>query len=270
MLKNILYFFILSVANIHAVFATEYEGILEPIKESTLSFVERGVIATIKVKVGERIKKGQVLAVQESRSLDSELAVAKAKKLATAKLHLAQAIHAQKKQQLERLQLLSAEGMVKSFEVEQAKQEVAVAYAEIQWITEQQQLAELEYKHLQTKLEERTLRSPLEGIVTQLHKSVNEWVGDAPVLTVANMEKFKIILHIPTTQALALTQQQTVDVRFPGLKVAAITAKITAIAPTVDAGSDTISVTVQLDNPDKKLRSGIKCLVYTATAAVSP
>lgn len=259
-----------SVASVHAVFATEYEGILEPIKESTLSFVEPGIIDSIKVKVGERVKKGQVLAAQESRRLERELAVAKAKKLATAKLHLAQAVHAQKKQQLERLQLLNSEGVVKTFEVEQAKQDVAVAYAEIQWITEQQQLAELEYKHLQTKLEERTLHSPLEGIVTQLHKSVNEWVGDAPVLTVTNMDKFKIILHIPTTQAVALTPQQTVDVRFPGLKVAAITAKIATIAPTVDAGSDTISVTVQLDNPDKKLRSGIKCLVYTATVSITP
>lgn len=270
MLKNICYFLIFSLFGIHNVFATEYEGVLEPIRESTLSFTESGVIDTIKVKVGERVKKSQVLAVQGKRSLESELAVMKAKKSATAKLHLAQAVLTQKKQQLERLKLLRAEGLAKTFEVEQAEQEVIVAEAEIKLITEQQQLAELEYKHLQTKLETRILRSPLEGIVTQLHKSANEWVGDAPVLTVSNMDKFKIVLHVPTAQALALTPQQTVDVRFPGLKFAAITAKITAIAPTADAGSDTISITVQFDNADKKLRSGIKCMVYVAATTVMP
>lgn len=267
MLKNICYFLIFSLLGIHSAFATEYEGILEPIRESTVSFVEPGVINTIKVKVGERVKKSQVLAVQENRSLKSELVIAKAKKSATAKLHLAKAGLILKKQQLERLKLLRSEGSAKVFEVQQAEQEVIVAEAEIQLITEQQQLAELEYKHLQTKLEARTLRSPLEGIVTQLHKSTHEWVGDAPVLTVTNMDRFKIILHVPTAQALALTPEQTVDVRFPGLTFSAVTAKIISIAPTVDAGSDTISVMVQFDNTDKKLRSGLKCLVYIETPA---
>jgi len=246
------------------VHAAEYEGIVESVNESTLSFVEPGVIAAIKVKMGDRVKKGQVLVTQESKALESELAVAKNKKQMTAKLSLAQAVQKQKKQQVDRLLALQTEGIVKIFEVEQAESELAIATAEIQVIQEHQQLYELEYKQLQAKLEERTLRSPIEGIVTRIHKSVAEWVGnnDAPVLTVANMDKLKVVVHIPTAQALSLTPSQTVDVRFPNLKFAAMTARIAVFAPTVDASSDTISVTVRFDNPDKKLRSGVKCLVY--------
>lgn len=244
--------------------AAEYEGIVEPLHESTLSFIEPGVIAAFKVKVGDHIKKKQILAVQDSKTLESMLAVAKAKKQSTAKLKLAQTVQAQKKQLLDKLLMLQTEGIVKVFEVEQAETELAIATAEIQVLQEQQQLDELEYKQLQTKLEERTLRSPLDGIVTQIHKSVAEWVGnnDAPVMTVANTDKFKVIIHVPTAQALSLAPRQTADVRFPVLKFPAITAKITTIAPTADASSDTISVTVRFDNPDKKLRSGVKCLVY--------
>jgi len=246
------------------VHAVEYEGIVESVNESTLSFVEPGVIAAIKVKVGDRVKKGQILVTQESKTLERELAVAKYQKQMTAKLSLAQAVQKQKKQQLDRLLALQTEGVVKVFEVEQAENELAITTAEIQVIQEQQQLNELAYKQLQAKLEERALRSPIEGVVTRIHKSVAEWVGnnDAPVLTVANMNKLKVVVHIPTTQALSLNQSQAVDVRFPNLKFAAMTAKIATLAPTVDASSDTMAVTVQFDNPDKKLRSGIKCLVY--------
>jgi RND family efflux transporter MFP subunit len=249
------------------VHAAEYEGIVEPVRESALSFVEPGIIAAFKVKVGDRVKKKQVLVTQESKALESRIAVAKAKQQSSAKLKLAQAVQKHKQQQLDRLSALQAEGVVKIFELEQAENELAIATAEIQVVQEQQQLDELEYKQLQIQLEARTLHSPMEGIVTQIHKSVAEWVGnnDAPVLTVANTNKFKVVVHIPTTQALSLVPRRIVDVRFPGSKFPAITAKITTIAPIVDASSDTISVTVQFDNPDSKLRSGSKCLIYITT-----
>jgi|JFJP01.1.fsa_nt_gi RND family efflux transporter MFP subunit len=248
-------------------YAAEYECIVEAVTESTLSFAEPGVIAAIKVKVGDRVKKGQILVAQESKTLESLLAVAKHKKQSTAKLSLAQAVQQQKKQQVDRLLALQTEGIVKPFEVEQAESELVIATAEIQVIQEQQQLNELEYKQLQARLEERSLRSPMDGMVTQVHKSIAEWVGnnDAPVLTLANTDKLKVVVHIPTAQASLLVPSQTVDIRFPNLKFAAMTAKIARLAPTVDANSDTISVTIQFDNPDKKLRSGVKCLVYVTS-----
>ena len=74
-LKNLLYILCLLSFNAYAV---EYEGFTEPDRKITIAPPEAGVLESIAVKEGDKVKTGQVLASLENRVFRASLAVAKA------------------------------------------------------------------------------------------------------------------------------------------------------------------------------------------------
>jgi len=244
------------------VHADEYEGFTEPNREITVAVPEAGVLEKIKVKEGDRVKKGEILAVLDNRVLEASLAIAKAKKNFYGRLEAAKAVQKLRKGKLDRLLPLLAKGYAQRDEVNEAQLAVESAIAEVKSAQEDLKISELEYKQIQAQIARRTLHSPIDGIITEVQKDVGEFAGGQEyVVIVANVEPLKINIHVPTIKALSLKENQTVDVRFPDLNNTTHQATITAISPITDASSDTVKITTQLDNNNNELRSGLKCIV---------
>ncbi|ALG67911.1 efflux RND transporter periplasmic adaptor subunit [Beggiatoa leptomitoformis] len=245
------------------VVAAEYEGFTESEHEIDVAAPEIGVLDIVKVKEGDRVKTGQVLAVLDTDVLVAALAVAKAKKGASGRLTAARAIEKLRRDRLDRLLPLLAKGNAQQSEVSQTQIELESAVAETQAAREAMQISEMEYKQLEAQITRRTLRSPINGIVTVVHKEVAELVGgnDFKVITLVSTDPLQATINVPTTDALKLKTAQAVNVKFPQLDIPPAQGKITYISPITDASTDTVKVIVQMANPDGKLRIGVKCLV---------
>ncbi len=261
-LKNL--FYILCLFSLNA-YAVEYEGFTEPDRKITIAPPEAGVLESIAVKEGDKVKAGQVLASLENRVFRASLAVAKAKKAATGRLNSAVAIERLRREKLDRLLPLLAKGNAQPYEIAQSRIELESSVAEVQAARETLNISELEYKQIEAQIEHRILRSPIDGVVINVNKEVAELASfsgtDAQILTVASLDPLRISLRVPTAQAVAFKPKQGVSVRFPNLSSVAVNSTIHLISPVTDASSDTVKVDILLENPKGELRSGVKCLV---------
>ncbi len=244
-------------------FAAEYESFTEPDKEILLAAPEIDVLTSIKVKAGDTVKAGETVAILDNRVYAAGLEVADAKRKATSRINAARAIEKLRQEKLNRLVPLLASGNAQQYEVTEARIELESAAAESKAAQETLRIDSLEYEQIRAQVERRILRSPIDGVVTVVKKEVAELVGgnDAHIMTIARINPLKTTIHVPTAEALKFKVGQSMQVRFVGLELPNVSGKISTISPITDASSDTVKIEVQMDNPQSKLRSGVKCVV---------
>ena len=75
-------------------------------------------------------------------------------------------------------------------EVDRAATELAVAEANVRTAREDRLTKKLEYERIKVQLERRTIRAPVAGVVTKLHKQVGEFVApnNPDVLTLVQLD----------------------------------------------------------------------------------
>lgn len=245
--------------------AASYDSFTEPNQEIALASPELDVLASLKVKEGDKVKKGQMVAALDNSVLDAALAVAKARKNATGQLKAAKSIAKLRKEKVDRLVPLLARGSAQQYEVSEARIELEAANAEIQAAQDVITENSLEYNRLQAQIERRRLRSPIDGVVTHIMRDPAELVGgnQAEIMMIASLNPLQVTVHVPTVEVLQLKEGQGVTVQFPELGFPSQSGKITFISPVTEASSDTVPVKVQFSNADYAIRSGVKCVVNT-------
>ena len=102
------------------------------------------------------------------------------------------------------------------------------------------------------------LYAPEDGVVAAVNSEVDENVnpGD-PVATLNAGRDMEITLGIPESVINGVKQNMAVDVDFSSLPNKKFKAKVTEIAPSVDANSSTYPVRVTIVNPSDEIKSGM-------------
>lgn len=203
-------------------------GYAEPYKTITVSAGESGVVTEVLVEEGALVKKGQVVARLDTGQLVAELDIAKA----TTAL---QEIKVQK------LGELAKSGRAPTEEIDRARTDLKIRQAEM--------------RKIEAAIETRTMRSPVDGVVTEVKRDPSEAVSLAnpQVLTVVQIDRLLVNLFLPPTRAAKLQVGATVPLVLDGKPVSGV---IEFISPVTDAASGTTRVKFVLDNKDGKLRSG--------------
>ncbi|MCA9539693.1 MAG: efflux RND transporter periplasmic adaptor subunit [Myxococcales bacterium] len=122
--------------------------------------------------------------------------------------------------------------------------------------------ARLEVKRLETERELGRVVSPLTGVVVARHVQAGEAVSaGAALFDVADINALEAQLRLPERHLARLKPDLPVEVEAEGLGDARLTGRVERIAPTVDARSGTVKVTVALGDgrlPDgRRLRPGM-------------
>ena len=97
-----------------------YEGFLEPIETVDIASSETGILQSVKVKEGDQVAKGDVVAVIDFRLIGASLKVAKAKKDSRASILAAKAEWESAKQKLAEFKKLYAAGNARRDELNKA------------------------------------------------------------------------------------------------------------------------------------------------------
>jgi RND family efflux transporter MFP subunit len=240
--------------------AAPFEAFTEPYRTIDVAAAEIGVVEELSVREGDRVAKGQTLAVLDCQVLEASKEIAAANVQAKGKLNSALAEHELRKTRLARLEPLRERGHASQEEIDRARSELAVAEANLLAAHEQQLLNELERKKIDAMIERRKIRSPIDGVITKLHREEQELVSSnsAAVATVVQLDPLRVVFTLPTADALPLKAGQTVALTFPE-SVARTSGKIESVAPVTEAESGTVRVKVVVNNPDGKYRSGVRC-----------
>ena len=199
----------------------------------------RGAIDTINARVGDRVKKGDVLATLVSDMLQSERALKAAElkeykaKIRTAGSQLGLA--AQELERLERLRKSSAFSVAryqdKLRDVERSKSSLAEARA-------QSDQAQAELRMADINLYNARIIAPYDGVVSARHVEVGNYVSiGARVVTILNDTSLEVEAEVPANRLSGLTPGVTIKVVPEHGK--SYSAKVRAIVPEENALSRT-------------------------------
>jgi RND family efflux transporter MFP subunit len=238
------------------------EGFTEPYRKFDLIPPEQGFIASLTVHEGDPVKKGQLLGTLDCEVQQVALEIAQNNVAAHGRLDAATAERDLRQWRLEKLQELHQAGRANQEELNRAASELAVAEANLLAAREQHKADVLEAERIAAMIERRTLRSPIDGVITRVFREEKDLVGgnNTPVLTVMEIDKLRVTFTIPTAPAMRLKLNQKIPLMFPNSSQKA-TGQIEFISPVTEAESDTVRVKVLIDNSQGKYRCGVRCLL---------
>lgn len=222
-----------------------FSGSAEAGQEARLSFRVSGTVQQIAVKVGDRVRPGQLIAQLEKQ--DYELAVQQAE----AALANAKAQQRNAEATLERVRGL--------YENDNASEsELDAAIASDQSASAQVESAEKRLEQAKLQLSYTTLSAPTSGAIAQVLAEVNENVGSGtPIAVLTSSERAEVTVGIPEQLIAQIEEGQSAVVEFNAIPRETFDARVREVAVTATGAGTTFPVTVRLEEPVPGVRPGM-------------
>ena len=238
---------------------------LVPYKSPEISSVESGVIGEILVKLGQQVKKDQVLIKLDLEVLQAQLAVVEAQAEGKGRIMAAEADF---ELQNERLQKLLALPSSRTNEAEIARQQATVKSTQGLLLAAQEEVAifELSAARIRAEIERRILRSPIDGFVVEIVKEVAEPVATMRsqagepdyLIRVVKLDVLKTVAHLPygPGRNLKVGDVLKVATETESGEETIVDGVVEYVSPIVKGPTRTIEVRLRIDNPNLQLRGG--------------
>ena len=129
------------------------------------------------------------------------------------------------------------------------------------WLEEKAQLelSTILHRSAETMLKEKTVRSPLAGVVVKKYKEAGESVDRAEkLMDIVNIDQVYVQFYLNPELMEKTKEGQEVRVKFPVINHAEFTGKITFVDPRIDAGSGFFRVKVLLENKARTIKAGMR------------
>jgi len=218
----------------HAEGILELEGMLEPSEVVELSSQVPGIIDEITVDRGDRVQKGEVLALLKSGVERAAV------DLARAKVDFV-------KRKLVRNEELFRKKLISMHEKDELETEIT--------------LSELAKKEAMERLRLRTIQSPVDGIVVKRIGAPGEYIGEGSIMTLARIHPIYVEVIAPVEYLGLIRKGMKAEVISESPAGGRYQVRVSVVDHVVDAGSGTFGVRLELPNPNYTIPAGLKCLV---------
>ena len=224
-----------------------------------------GIVAKMRVQIGDEVHVGQPLVVLRSDIEDAGVQAAKARSSIDADVRAAEASLELARQRTVRAVELQGQGFVSAQATEQARAEEEVALQKVRQARGQKQVSVSELGVVNAQQGQRTVRSTINGLVVERYINSGERVDDKPMLRLAKLDPLRVELVMPASRYGTVTLKDTLRIvpDLPG--ITAVVASVTHVDPIIDAASNTFRVRLTLPNRDLSLPSGVRCKVEFAS-----
>ena len=272
------------------------EAVIYPLEQATIAPKITAPITEFKVRRGDRVRKGQLLAKLENKDLAGQ-AEASQGQFEQADAGYKTSVDATIPQQLQKAQLdvdadkaaldaqqrvydsrkeLFQQGALPQRDLDSAT--VALAQARGAYEVAQKQLADLQrlgkeqaiksahgsrltaegqMRTAEAQLSYSEIRSPIDGVVTDRPLFPGDLAtANQPILTVMNLSRLIAKCHIAQSDAALLKVGNPADLGVPGLDEP-IKGRVSLVSPALDTGSTTIEVWVEATKPNEALKPGM-------------
>ncbi|MEM7601099.1 MAG: efflux RND transporter periplasmic adaptor subunit [Verrucomicrobiota bacterium] len=252
-------------------------GYLEPYRNIDMDVAEVGVIGEIFVDEGELVAEGEALLSLNNSVLEAQLEIARIQSESMAAITVAQADLDVAEDRYAKLSRLRNSGTAHASEVARALAEKKKAEGQLSIANEEKKIAGFRVKEIEAQIEKRLLRSPIAGIVLEINRDVAETATASgstgppkPLVRVAEINRLKLVVHVPASRADQLETGKTMPVRVLRQSSLSVDRENSAIdtvgtiefvSPAIDPSSETIRTRLVIENEDGNLLSGTHALV---------
>lgn len=233
--------------------------IIEPERVADIGSPVIGVIQAVLVERGDRVRKGQTVAVLRNDVERAAVSLAQSRARMDADEKAALASHNFAKQRLARVQDLFRKEFISKQALDQAIAEAEVAEQRLAQAREQQFALAKELSLARARLDERTIRSPFDGIVAERFLSAGERVEEKPLLRVAKVDPLKVEVIMPSSLFGTIAAGTTARIVPDMPNATPISARVTLVDKVLDAPSNTFRVRLSLPNPGATIPAGLRC-----------
>lgn len=234
-----------------------------PGQEAVLHARVTGTLSERKVDIGDRVKKGDVLAVISAPEIPHGIEAAKARVEQTeARKELAGLL-------LERGETLAGSNAFSKENLDERRSGTRTAAADL--LSARAELGRLE--ELGGFL---VIRAPFAGTITARRVDVGDQIkgdansGEAWLFRIARLDDLRMVLHAPPATALQLKLGEQAEISFADLPGRTFPGKVVRSSGVIDADSGTMRVELQVPNQDFILPAGLSGMARFSTKSASP
>ena len=218
-----------------------FSGSLDPEWQAEVAAKVDGRLEKVYVREGDRVEKGQVLAVLEQADTDANLLNAKGSYLdAQTSLRKAET-------DLARYEKLYATGAVSQQVVDDYRFARDNAAAKLE-------AARGNLQGMESKSAGTVVTAPADGIVAKRYYQEGYYAkSGTPLFAIADISMLKTTIHIPEGQVTGVRVGNEADITLPAYPGKKLVGKITRIAPVADLPAHTFAAEVSVDNSEELL-----------------
>lgn len=222
-----------------------FSGVSKAGVEANLSFKVSGTLRSINVKVGDKVKKGSLIASLDKTDLQLMY------ERATVALNNAKVQMQSAKSAFERVSALYENNNASLQDYEGARTAYESAKAMVSSNKRSLQLAG-------SQLSYGNLRAPMDGIVAQVTVEKNENVMTGqPVIELHSSDDCEVTVGVPETYISRIKEGEMVDVMFSSIADRRFKGTISEVSYTINSESSTYPVSIVLLKPTKEIRPGM-------------
>lgn len=254
--------------------AGAYDCMLEPAQVVEIRSAVEGLITRIHVQRGDDVRAGQTLVELDSTVERSSAAVAKYRSTAEGRIEASRNRMVYAVRKTDRANELHNKQFISAQERDQAETEKNLAESDLKEAMEARELARLEHRRAIDILNQKTLRSPFDGIVIDRMLNPGDLAeagnGRKPILKLAQIDPLHVEVVLPLETFGKLRPGMSAQV-FPE-SGGEYRATVKIVDRVFDAASGTYGARLELPNPKGQLPGGIRCRIdfSNATAALEP
>jgi RND family efflux transporter MFP subunit len=235
-------------------------------QQADIASERNGRVVRVGVRIGDRVKKGQILAELDDRSLRSACESQKARMAsAQAQLREWQAEQHTAESDLRRADAMREAKIISDENWEHAKYRVDETVEEVTRFREEATAAEADLSTANLQLEQSRIVAPFAGVVGRSSVRPAQEVKPGDVLFWITAEApLQVLFTVPETEMAAFSSGKALDLTtadYPGLHQAG---RIVRVSPVVDPGSGSIQVIGAVVHPSPKLKPGMTMQVRLA------
>lgn len=211
------------------------EAVVEAVRQTELAAQVPGRITDLRVKAGDRVAAGQVLARVDARAAAEQAAASQAQVVA------AQAQLAAAKKDFERSKQLFDKRYISQAAFDRAQAQYLAAEAQARALAAQASAAQVGTTF-------HTLKAPYPGVVANVDVSLGDMaLPGRPLITIYDPRALRVAADVPQSYVSRLAASSPVHIELPALEGAGrVQAKSITVLPIADTVSHTVRVRIDL------------------------
>lgn len=248
-----------------------FDCLAEPAQRIQIGSPVTGLLASVAVGRGARVKPGDLLARLDSAVEEANLALAKAQAEAIEAVEAQRTRLALAESSLARSQKLISSEQVSKSKIEELEAIVAIARRDLD--TEQRRLhiAEIELARQQAILDRQSIRSPIGGFVAEQSLRAGEFVRqDSSIMTLVQTDPLHVEAYLPVALWGRITAASHGSIVLDQPDRTRRAAPVTVVDHVFDAASGTFGVRLELPNPSDNIPAGQRCQVFFDVPDTAP
>ncbi|MEL7250118.1 MAG: efflux RND transporter periplasmic adaptor subunit [Bacteroidota bacterium] len=248
-----------------------YSGVAQADQLSKLSFRVGGTIRSVNVKLGDRVRRGQLIATIDpiDYSIQADQASA-SEKGAEANLQSAETQLINARSNYYRIEKLYENNSVPLNDFEQAKSAYESAQSSYEAAQTQVTSAQKQSQSARNQVSYTRLTAPFNGVITAINAEVNELTGSGtPIAELSSEAKPEVRVGIPENFISGIKAGQKVGIRFSVLPGEVFTGTVSEVSYAAGS-SPTYPAIIQIDNASSNIRPGMAATVAFGSNGDAP